>query len=64
MSTFRGVGEYSVTHDIQGDDADDFNPDRFLDEKHELSAPIGDTKDGKAFYLSFKFVSHPLFPRL
>ena len=30
----------------QGDDADDFNPDRFIDKGGRLSAAIPDTKDG------------------
>jgi hypothetical protein len=32
---------------FQGDDADDFNPDRFIDDRGKFSSSIADTKDGK-----------------
>ena len=30
----------------QGADADDFNPDRFMDENGQVTPPLADTKDG------------------
>lgn len=39
---------------IQGDDADAFNPDRFMDEKGQLRPALRDTKDGELL-VSFSF---------
>jgi hypothetical protein len=36
-------------HHMQGEDADDFNPDRFIDENGQLAPPIDDTRDGVSF---------------
>ncbi len=33
----------------QGADADDFNPDRFINESGEVSFPLTDLKDGMLF---------------
>ena len=33
----------------QGDDAEEFNPDRFIDENGQLSCSIPETKDGASF---------------
>ena len=33
----------------QGEDANDFNPDRFIDERGQLSAALADTRNGGVF---------------
>lgn len=37
-------------HATQGPDADDFNPDRFIDDNGELLPPVADTRDGVLWY--------------
>jgi cytochrome P450 len=40
---------YAASHlTTQGPDADDFNPDRFIDRSGDISA-LADTKDGMLF---------------
>jgi hypothetical protein len=39
-----------LTRRSQGDDADDFNPDRFIDGNGQLSPALADTKDGKGCF--------------
>ena len=45
---------FRFTHILQGEDADEFNPDRFIDEHGQLSPALVDTKDGASFFRSCK----------
>jgi len=41
---------FRPSHATQGPDADDFNPDRFIDDNGELLPPVADTRDGMLWH--------------
>jgi hypothetical protein len=49
---------------IQGEDAEDFNPDRFIDENGQLIPPISDTRDGMSvnYIRSYSLIEFLPFP--
>ena len=44
--TFLSASTITGLYDGQGDDADHFNPDRFIDDRGQLAPALAGTKDG------------------
>ena len=60
MCVVHSMKRHPLTSTVsQGADADDFNPDRFIDADGGVTPALADTKDGVSGFDDDKFI-HPL----